>query len=121
MRAVATLPDGSQRPLIYIPDWNFRWQNVYMYREPLALPAGSRIDAWFKFDNSSDNPANPHVPPGRVRWGWSSDEEMCELWMRFVADDPQSRHLVRRAGNLSWRRPAPVSSPPPDWGHFRPD
>ena len=115
VRAIATLPDGAKVPLINIPDWNFRWQNVYMYREPLALPAGTRIDAWFRFDNSSDNPANPHVPPGRVKWGWSSDEEMCELWMRFVADDPDDRAQVRRAGNSSWYRGASLSAPPPDW------
>jgi hypothetical protein len=121
VRAVATLPDGSKIPLLYIADWNFRWQNVYMYRQPLALPAGSRIDAWFKFDNSSDNPNNPHIPPGRVRWGWSSDEEMCELWMRFVADDPQSRYMVRHAGNQSWRRAADLSKPPPDWAPLRPE
>ncbi len=121
VKAVATLPDGSEIPLLHIPDWNFRWQNVYMYRQPLALPEGSRIDAWFKFDNSSDNPANPHVPPGRVRWGWSSDEEMCELWMRFVADDPLSRDLVRHAGNRSWRRAASLTAPPPDWGARDPE
>ncbi|MGI9405094.1 MAG: redoxin domain-containing protein [Hyphomicrobiaceae bacterium] len=114
VKAIATLPDGSTVPLLHIPDWNFRWQNVYMYREPLKLPAGSRIDAWFKFDNSSGNPNNPHVPPGRVRWGWSSDEEMCELWMRFVADDPKSRNLVRNFGNFSWRRGAEPSRPPPE-------
>ncbi len=114
VKAVATLPDGSKLRLLHIEDWNFRWQNVYMYRQPVKLPAGSRIDAWFKFDNSSDNPNNPHVPPGRVRWGWSSDQEMCELWMRFVADDVKSRQLVRRAGNQSWRRKADLSEVPPE-------
>lgn len=114
VKAVATLPDGSKVPLLHITNWNFRWQNVYMYRQPLALPAGSRIDAWFKFDNSSGNPNNPQIPPGRVRWGWSSDEEMCELWMRFVADDPESREMVRRAGSQSWHRGADLSEPPPE-------
>lgn len=114
VKAVATLPDGSKLPLLHIKDWNFRWQNVYMFRKPVAIPSGSRIDAWFKFDNSSDNPNNPNVPPGRVRWGWSSDEEMCELWMRFVADDPDKRQLVRRAGDQSWSRGARLRKPPPD-------
>ena len=114
VKAVATLPDGSDLPLLHIEDWNFRWQNVYVYRQPLEIPTGSRINAWFKFDNSSQNPSNPHVPPGRVRWGWSSDQEMCELWMRFVAKDAQDRELVRHAGNQSWRRPANVTRMPPN-------
>lgn len=114
VKAVATLPDGSQVPLLHIPEWDFRWQNIYIYREPLLLPAGSRIDAWFKFDNSSQNPYNPHVPPGRVGWGWSSDEEMCEIWMRFVPADEGDRAQVIAAGNRSWSRGAAVAKPPPD-------
>ena len=115
VRAVATLPDGSRLPLLYIPDWDFRWQNIYVYREPLQLPAGSRIDAWFRFDNSSSNPYNPHVPPVPIRWGWSSDEEMCELWMRFVSDDDSGRAQVVRAGNQSWSRGADMQQPPSNW------
>ena len=65
VRAVANLPGGEEIPLLNITDWNFRWQNVYMLREPISLPAGTRINAWFRFDNSSDNPANPHVRPAR--------------------------------------------------------
>ena len=114
VRAVATLPDKSTVPLLHIPQWDFRWQNIYIFREPLSLPAGTRIDAWFKFDNSSENPANPHVPPGRVRWGWGSDEEMCELWMRFTADDPESIRRVRSSGSSSWYRGADLTQPPPN-------
>ena len=115
VRAIATLPDGTQIPLLYIPDWDFRWQNIYIYRQPLELPAGSRIDAWFKFDNSSSNPYNPHTPPVRTRWGWSSDEEMCELWMRFVSDDDAGRARVLRASDRSWSRHGNVEQPPPNW------
>ena len=115
VRVLVTLPDGSQQPLLHIQDWDFRWQNIYIYREPLKLPAGSRIDAWFKFDNSAANPYNPHHPPVPTRWGWASDEEMCELWMRFVSDDSAGRAQVVRAGNRSWSRGADVTHPPPDW------
>ena len=59
VEVTATLPDGSDRPLIRIDDWDFRWQGAYFYRRPVALPAGSRIDAYFRFDNSDENPFNP--------------------------------------------------------------
>ncbi len=36
----ATLPDGTTRPLIHIADWDFRWQHVYRYVKPFALPEG---------------------------------------------------------------------------------
>ena len=35
---VATLPDGTTKWLIYIKDWDFRWQHVYRYVTPFALP-----------------------------------------------------------------------------------
>ena len=113
VKAIATLPDGREIPLVHIPNWDFRWQNLYLYREPLKLPAGSRIDAWFKFDNSASNPYNPRVPPARITWGWSSDQEMCELWMRFVPADEAGRAAVKRAGRQSWGRTATVREPPP--------
>ena len=51
----------------------------------------------------------------RHRWGWSSDEEMCELWMRFVSDDNDWSAQVVRIGNKSWSRGADVKQPAPDW------
>ena len=34
----ATLPDGSIKSLIDIPDWDFRWQQVYRFVTPVKLP-----------------------------------------------------------------------------------
>ncbi|OUS24239.1 hypothetical protein A9Q99_25230 [Gammaproteobacteria bacterium 45_16_T64] len=81
VKIVATLPDGAKKPLLMIKDWDIRWQNVYVYREPIFIPKGSRIDAWFSFDNSADNPANPFKKPVEMKWGWASDEEMAEIYL----------------------------------------
>ena len=113
-KAVATLPDGSQLPLIHIPEWDLRWQNIYAFREPVHLPAGSRIDGWFRFDNSSANPYNPTLPPKTVTWGWGSDEEMAEFWISFVPDDPARRQAVIDASWQSWYRDATLDGPVPD-------
>ena len=43
INGVATLPDGSTKPLIYIKDWDFHWQHVYRYVTPLLLPKGSTL------------------------------------------------------------------------------
>jgi hypothetical protein len=34
MKATATLPDGSTKPLIWISDWDFNWQETYNYKAP---------------------------------------------------------------------------------------
>src|SRR5206468_2044711 len=56
---VATLPDGTTRWLIYIKDWDFRWQHVYRYAKPFSLPRGTTLSMRYVYDNSADNPRNP--------------------------------------------------------------
>ena len=107
--AIATLPDGSEKPLIRIADWDFRWQNTFAYREPLHLPAGSRIDAWVRYDNSADNPQNPAPEPGTVTWGWETTDEMSELWIGFIPDSPADRQRIVSASERSWYESARVS------------
>ena len=107
--AIATLPDGSETPLVRIADWDFRWQNTFAYREPVHLPAGSRIDAWVRYDNSADNPQNPALEPETVTWGWETTDEMSELWIGFVPDSPTERQKIVSASERSWYRPAHVS------------
>src|SRR5262249_11274777 len=51
MEATATLPDGSIRPIITIDDWDFRWQDVYRYTRPVALPKGTTIAMRYVYDN----------------------------------------------------------------------
>ena len=107
--AVATLPDGSERPLVRIADWDFRWQNTFVYREPLHLPAGSRIDTWIRYDNSANNPQNPALEPGTVTWGWKTTDEMSELWIGFIPDSPDDRQRIVSASERSWYQSAYVS------------
>jgi len=38
LQALATLPDGSTRTLIHIPQWDLNWQAVYRYANPVSLP-----------------------------------------------------------------------------------
>ena len=84
MRATATLPDGSQRDLLWIRQWDFRWQDRYTYRSPLLLPKGTRLSMRFTYDNSALNPNQRNLPPQRVRSGPRSIDEMAQLWLEVV-------------------------------------
>ena len=85
MDATATLPDGSVRPIIAISDWDFRWQDVYRYARPFALPKGTTIAMRYTYDNSAANARNPHQPPQRVVWGQNTTDEMGDLWLQVAA------------------------------------
>ena len=88
MEAEATLPDGTTRWLIAIDDWDFRWQDVYRYKSPVALPKGTAIAMRYTYDNSDRNVRNPHHPPARVVWGQNTSDEMGDLWIQMVARSP---------------------------------
>ena len=68
---------GETHCLIDIQDWDFNWQGAYVYRQPVNIPAGSRLFATAYYDNSESNPRNPNHPPRPVSWGWESADEMC--------------------------------------------
>ncbi|MCA9121634.1 MAG: redoxin family protein [Planctomycetaceae bacterium] len=70
-----TRSDGQTTTLLDIPRYDFNWQLLYRYFEPLTLKAGDtlRFTAWF--DNSDKNPANPD-PTKTVRWGAQTFDEM---------------------------------------------
>jgi hypothetical protein len=76
MKVTATLPDGSVLPLIWIKDWDFNWQTNYFFKDMLYFPAGTVVEEVSYFDNSSDNPNNPHDPPQPVGWGEKTTDEM---------------------------------------------
>ncbi len=85
MKAVATKPDGVKVPLLWIPDWDFAWQDRYPYKEPFVLPKGTRIDVRIVYDNSPANPHNPSNPPKQVWWGEGSFDEMGSMSLQVTA------------------------------------
>jgi thioredoxin-like negative regulator of GroEL len=94
LRGWAALPDGSKKWLISIPDWDFFWQGDYKYAEPVSLPKGTRLVMHFTYDNSVNNPRNPHHPPERVRYGLQSKDEMAELFFQALARTPRERAIL---------------------------
>ena len=84
MCIIAKPPTGDPIDIIWIQDWDFNWQDIYHYRKPIFLPAGTRISLVAHFDNSVENPSNPHDPPIPVGWGDKTTDEMCIGFLYFV-------------------------------------
>jgi hypothetical protein len=77
IRGDLELADGTEIPLIYIDNWDFHWQGAYFFKEPVTMPYGSRIKLTCVFDNTTDR---------HVRWGESSEDEMCLMFVGFTAE-----------------------------------
>ncbi|MFN0051019.1 MAG: redoxin domain-containing protein [Planctomycetales bacterium] len=81
----AIFPDGRSETLLSVPQYDFNWQSAYRLKEPLRLPAGTRIECTAHFDNSPGNPANPD-PTKTVGWGDQTWEEMMIGYVDCVWD-----------------------------------
>jgi hypothetical protein len=99
MKGWAILPDGTKRWLLYIRDWNFNWQDQYRYAAPIRLPADTRIEMEFVYDNSAGNPRNPHSPPQRVVLGPGTDDEMAGLHLQSI---PVHMEELPQLGQALW-------------------
>ncbi len=91
MSVTASLPDGSKKQLVSVPDWDFNWQTTYTFKEPLKLPKGSKVGLAARFDNSESNPRNPTKPPKLVTFGEQTTNEMCIAFVGYTVD---SEHLT---------------------------
>jgi Flp pilus assembly protein TadD len=84
MEGYATLPDGSRKWLVRIPDWDLSWQGVFILKKPLFLPKGTVVSMRYHYDNSANNPRNPNNPPKEVKAGVRSTDEMGHLWLQVL-------------------------------------
>jgi Flp pilus assembly protein TadD len=84
MLATARLPDGAEKTLVHIPHWDLNWQAVFRLAQPEPLPRGTTIVMRYRYDNSSDNIANPNNPPERVTAGNRAVDEMAHLWLQVL-------------------------------------
>lgn len=80
----AITPWNETIPLIKIDKWDFNWQTTYQFKNLLKIPAGSRIYVEAKYDNTTENPANPNQPARDVGYGWNSTDEMCNMVIYYL-------------------------------------
>lgn len=101
VKGFATLPDGTRKWLVYIKNWDFDWQDFYVYAKPFLLPKGTELSMEITYDNSPGNRRNPHSPPKRVTWGQKSSDEMGDLWIQVV---PRNAADLRTLNDDRWPR-----------------
>ena len=91
------LPDGTTRWLLKTSNWNFQWQEDYAFKQPIKLPAGTRLDVTMSYDNSAENPNNPTHPPKRVIWGPSTTDEMGGITISAMFDTKEQKEATHQA------------------------
>jgi mono/diheme cytochrome c family protein len=89
----AFYPDGSVEELLNVPAYDFNWQTGYDYEIMKEIPAGTRIEMEFWFDNSENQAAKGGFNPARaISFGGPTTDEMDLAWITIapkkeVSDD----------------------------------
>jgi hypothetical protein len=95
-KAYILKPNGDTTRLVSIPDWDFRWQEIYRFRKLMVAPKGSVLHIEGFYDNSTGNPFNPSHPPKFISstGDMKSTDEMLTLMMVFLPYQKGDENLV---------------------------
>jgi hypothetical protein len=93
-------PDG-QSEIVLKGDFNFDWQMGYEFKEPIALPKGTKLRFVTHFDNSPANRFNPDSTK-RVLWGPQNWDEMsnCFIGVLFGVNTAPEKVFLRSGPSL---------------------
>ncbi len=87
---------GEAEILLDVPRYDFNWQHVYEFAEPMKLADIDHLEFTARFDNSAKNPANPD-PSQTVTWGDQTWEEMAIAFFEVsIPRDADSEYEPQR-------------------------
>jgi hypothetical protein len=75
IEVAAHRPDGTVEVLIWAKDYRYAWQPSYVFKKPVALPRGTRIEVTAYNDNTYNKTKNSNDPAKGV----TVNGPLCEL------------------------------------------
>jgi Copper type II ascorbate-dependent monooxygenase, C-terminal domain/EF hand len=75
-------PDGHEKIVLAVPRYDFNWQCEFYLKDPIMVPAGSRIINRWTYDNSTRNHGNPD-PRKDVVFGEQTTDEMLTFFVHY--------------------------------------
>lgn len=86
-------PEGKKKKIFEINPWNVKFEKGYMFKKPLMVSKGSRIECINYFDNSENNLWNP-APEKYVTYGDLIEDEMsfCRFKLLYPSNS-KARNL----------------------------
>lgn len=120
-RYVAIFPDGQENVLVTVPHYDFHWQLRYVLRDPLLLPAGSKLIVTGRYDNSEHNshlmtaaaqdPSRRCGPDKLVHFREQNQfwDEMFSPILEYGVERPTNRPVRMASGSVNAVEPGPAS------------
>jgi hypothetical protein len=79
---------------VNIPDWDFHWQDNFVFQNAVKVPNGYTLKATALFDNTSNNPNNPSSPPQNVSAGEATTDEMMMVFFSYLSYQNGDENLI---------------------------
>lgn len=84
MRVYGIKPNTDTIRMMWLPHWDFHWQDFYFFDYIKKADAGSNFYADGMFDNTSGNIHNPNNPPIAVFPGLNTSDEMFLVYFHYM-------------------------------------
>jgi len=92
MRIKASFPEGQERDLVWVNEYDFYWQTSYVFRQPVRIPRGTILKVEAHYDDSHQNlNLAPDAPLRGMKWGTSLKDEMLVAFLDYVEVGAQER------------------------------
>ncbi len=94
-KSYAVTPEQDTIPLVSIPSWDFKWQEIYRFKKLVKIPKGSVLSIEAFYDNTKENPNNPSNPPRMVFSAndMKTTDEMMTMLMVFLNYEEGDEYL----------------------------
>jgi hypothetical protein len=81
-------PSNDTIRLIDVPHWDFEWQDFYIFKNLVRIPANSTLHAEGAFNNTAANDHNPNNPAITVYPGLNTTDEMFLVYFHYLLYQP---------------------------------
>jgi hypothetical protein len=88
IRSYGLDPVNDTIRLIDIPHWDFDWQDFYLFKNLVKIPANSTLHAEGAFNNTAANEHNPNNPAIAVYPGLNTTDEMFLVYFHYLLYQP---------------------------------
>ncbi len=79
---------------VNINDWDFHWQDNYVFQNTVKVPNGYTLRAQAFYDNTTGNPDNPYSPPQNISAGEATTDEMMMVFFSFLPYQTGDENLI---------------------------
>lgn len=91
--ATTSTPNDTIR-FVNVPDWDFHWQQNYVFANTQKINNGTTLKARAFYDNTTNNLNNPNSPPQTVTAGEGTGDEMMMVFFAYMPYQAGDENLI---------------------------